>query len=103
LLLHSRFGHGAARWAETFEGLRNAATNTDHMDNGAKPGLSYLVGPARFELATFTMSRPIGGTKTRTNALSLTRAKPQINPLWARAEASEILSSSTGNAIITQL
>ena len=30
-----------------------------------------VVGPARFELATSTMSRPIGRTKTRVDALKL--------------------------------
>ena len=45
--------------------------NPPHEKPGTRPGLSYLAVPARFELATSTMSRPIGRTKTRVDAVSL--------------------------------
>jgi len=45
--------------------------NPPKPKNPPKGGFLILVGPARFELATSTMSRPIGRTKTRVDALKL--------------------------------
>ena len=39
----------------------------------------HLVGPARFELATSTMSRPIGRTKTRVDSSKLAVSAYGIN------------------------